>query len=194
MGPRAFWSLFLVLGLGAGSIGMLTAIKDDAGDPLLCTDCYVGGHHHHASESIRPQVMLKTIAAAQADFRANDRDGDGVRQFWRADIAGLYALAPGGGPAIRLIEQSVALADARPASAYAGLGKQTPQRGYLYRTLRHADETPLDAEARFAAVAFPPQYPQPRRWTFFVDENNSIFRADLGHGNGVEVFPTDDEL
>src|SRR6185295_19883411 len=140
MGPRAFWSLFLVLGLGAGSIGMLTAIKDDAGDPLLCTDCYVGGHHHHASESIRPQVMLKTIAAAQADFRANDRDGDGVRQFWRADIAGLYALAPGGGPAIRLIERSLALADARPLYDLTRDGERAPKQGYWYRAIRNADE------------------------------------------------------
>src|SRR5262245_51941482 len=49
-----------------------------------------------------PHVALHVLAAAQADFRANDRDGDGDKNFWRADIAGLYALAPGGGPAIKL--------------------------------------------------------------------------------------------
>jgi hypothetical protein len=194
MGPRTFWSIVLVLGFGVGTIGMLTAIKNDAGDPLVCMNCYIGGHHHHASESIRPNLMLKTIVNAQADFRANDRDGDGVPQFWRADIAGLYALAPGGGPAIRLIEQSVALADARRASDYAGLGPKTPQRGYLYRAIRHTDEPKPDAETRFAAVAFPANYPKPFRWTFIVDERNAIYRADLGHGQGVGVFPTDEEL
>src|SRR6185436_9860966 len=41
-----------------------------------------------------PSTSLETITSAQADFRANDRDGDGINQFWRGDIAGLYALIP----------------------------------------------------------------------------------------------------
>lgn len=77
-----------------------------------CRSCWRLEHHRHHSHQVHASTTLKTISSAQADFRVNDRDGDGVNQFWRADIAGLYALAPGGGPAIRLIELSTAAADA----------------------------------------------------------------------------------
>jgi len=141
-----------------------------------------------------PSTTLKTFTSAQADFRANDRDGDGVAQFWRADIAGLYALSPGGGPAIRLIERSAALADARPVYDLTTPGERAPFLGYWFRAIRHADEMTIDAASRFAAVAYPAEYPKSGKYTFIVDENNSIFRADLGHGKGLEVYPTDEEL
>jgi hypothetical protein len=139
-------------------------------------------------------LELKTLTSAQADFRANDRDGDKVSQFWRADIAGLYALAPGGGPAIRLIERSLALADARPVYDLAPEGERKPWKGYWYRAIRHADEKTIDAVSQFAAVAYPAEYPSSGRYTFIVDENNTIYRCDLGHGRGLEVYPTHDEL
>jgi hypothetical protein len=148
---------------------------------------------NHSAE--RPaSSALKTLTSAQADFRANDRDGDKVSQFWRADIAGLYALAPGGGPAIRLIERSLALADARPVYDLTQDGERKPLKGYWFRSIRHADEKTIDAASQFAAVAYPAEYPQSGKYTFIVDENNTIFRCDLGHGNGLEVYPTDDEL
>ncbi|HUR38122.1 MAG TPA: DUF2950 family protein [Planctomycetota bacterium] len=159
-----------------------------------CRDCWLFRHHRHKNGERNPSTSLKTITSAQADFRANDRDGDKVTQFWRADIAGLYALAPGGGPAIRLIELSVAAADDRPVLSIAPYAKPAPKSGYWYRALRHADEAVLDANLRFAAECHPADYPKSGRWTFIVDENNTVFRADLGHGRGIEVYPTDDEL
>ncbi len=79
-----------------------------------CRPCWLFQRHRHNHGERSPSTSLKSLTSEQADFRANDRDGDGVTQFWRADIAGLYALAPGGAPAIRLIELSVAAADDRP--------------------------------------------------------------------------------
>jgi len=65
---------------------------------------------------------LKTLASAEADFRANDRDWNHVNDFWTADVKGLYTMtsaAVAGGqpnrttdPSIKLIELSVASADA----------------------------------------------------------------------------------
>ncbi|MBV8881852.1 MAG: hypothetical protein JO332_17975 [Planctomycetaceae bacterium] len=159
----------------------------------LLPSIFSGSSRGHPSER-SSSTTLKTICSAQADFRANDRDGDGMNQFWRADIAGLYALAPGGGPAIRLIERSLALADARPLYDLSKEGERAPKAGYWYRAIRHADEKTIDAAARFAAVAFPAAYSPKDRWTYIVDENNTVFRADLGHGRGVEVFPTDEDL
>jgi hypothetical protein len=159
-----------------------------------CGDCWTLRLHRHHSDERNPSTSLKTITSAQADFRANDRDGDGVNQFWRADIAGLYALAPGGGPAIRLIELSVAAADDRPMLNITAYAKPAPKRGYWYRALRHADEAVLDAKLRFAAECHPADYPKSGRYTFIVDENNTIFRCDLGHGRGLDLYPTDEEL
>jgi hypothetical protein len=141
-----------------------------------------------------PSTMLKTIASAQADFRANDRDGDRVNQFWRADVAGLYALAPGGGPAIKLIELSLALADDRPKADLMPYGVPSMKAGYWYRSIRHADEDPkaLDPN-RFAYCAFPDS-PSAGKYIFIVDENNTIFRAVAGGRRGIDVFPTEEEL
>ncbi len=161
---------------------------------LDCRYCWLFRHHRHGYYQRNASTSLKTITSAQADFRANDRDGDGVNQFWRADIAGLYALAPGGGPAMRLIELSVAAADDRPMLNIAPYAKPAPKAGYWFRALRHADETVIDAKLRFAAEAHPADYPKSGRYTFIVDENNTIFCCDLGHGNGLTVYPTDDEL
>jgi hypothetical protein len=186
MSVRMFWFL-----IAAGSL-LLFAY---AWSRDFCLNCIrMSGHHHHAGEYRSPSVYLKGITSAQADFRANDRDGDGVTQFWRADIAGLYVLAPGGGPAIRLIDPSVALADDRPVSDLSKVGPRAPSHGYWFRALRHADENTLDAKSRFAAECHPADYPKPGRWTFIVDENNTLFRADLGHGRGIDVYPTDDDL
>jgi hypothetical protein len=97
-------------------------------------------------------ASLKTLATAQADFRSNDRDGNGVHDFWRKDAAGLYVLAPKGGEPIRLIEIGTALADDRIPDEALALGPRTPKGGYWFRAIRHADEKDRpDAASRFAS-------------------------------------------
>jgi len=189
MRPRVFWVLALV------GIPLLAALVLSAFDfDLHCGSCWAFTLHRHNRGERFPMVMLKTITSAQADFRSNDRDGDGVNQFWRADIAGLYALAPEGGPAIRLIEEGVALADDRPLYEIAATDGRKPYHGYWFRSIPHAEEKKIDAETRFAAMCHPADYPRSGKYTFIVDENNTIYWADLGHGQGVGVFPTDEEL
>src|SRR5258706_10894800 len=143
---------------------------------VVCTVCWSFGSHRHYFD--RPaSSSLKTLTSAQADFRANDRDGDGKANFWRADIAGLYALAPGGGPAIKLIELSVAAADDRSKTDLSPYSVPAANAGYWYRAIRHADEDPkaLDPN-RFAFWAFPDS-PSAGKYLFIVDENNTIYRA-----------------
>jgi hypothetical protein len=188
MSPRFFWIALPLLG------GLLLALILPAFDfDLRCADCWALHRHRHHAE--RPaSTYLKAIAAAQADFRANDRDGDGVNQFWRADIAGLYSLAPGGGPAIRLIERRLALADPRPVYEIGAEGERAPLKGYWFRAIRCPGEKTIDGSTQFAAVAYPADYPQSGRYTFILNEENTIYRADLGHGRGIETFPTEEDL
>lgn len=138
-------------------------------------------------------TALKTLTSAQADFRANDRDGDGVNQFWRADVAGLYTVAPRGGLPIQLIAPATAMADDRPRVALPW-AVQKPISGYWIRAIRHADENPkaLDPN-RFAFVAYPARLSS-GKYMFIIDENNSIFRCPVEGNDVPDVFPTDEEF
>ena len=60
-------------------------------------------------------TSLKTLTSVEADFRANGRDGNHVNGFWTGDSSGPYYVRPNGGEQeIRLIEESLANADAKP--------------------------------------------------------------------------------
>jgi len=137
-------------------------------------------------------TSLKTLTSAEADFRANDRDWNHVNDFWRGDVAGLYTLksaADPTGPAIKLIELSVASADDRPVSDLSPYAIKSAKAGYWYRAILHEDEgTP--APDRFAFCAFPDS-PSAGKWTFIVDEQNIIYRRELKDQRGVERYPLD---
>jgi len=138
-------------------------------------------------------TALKMLACAQADFRANDRDGDGKNHFWRGDVAGLYGLTDRGGSTIQLIPLSVAAADARPRIYVPGASRK-PNSGYWIRAIRHADENPkaLDPN-RFAFCAYPAR-PSAGRRILYINENNSIWSSVADGSEGPDHFPTDDEL
>lgn len=144
-------------------------------------------------------TTLKTIVSAQEYFRHEGLSGEGLHQYWREDIAGLYALTPDRRPAtrenmpVRLIELSTAAADDRPRTDIEKYTSRLPKAGYWFRAIRHANEKSLSPD-RFAVACFPYSYPNPGKYTFVVDERKDIYRADLGHGNGIDVFPTDEEL
>ncbi len=71
-----------------------------------------------ASNERSASSSLKTIASAETDFRANDRDANKVNDFWTYDVKGLYTLTPyttvGTGSitdTLRLIDLGMAAAD-----------------------------------------------------------------------------------
>src|SRR5689334_19227520 len=74
-----------------------------------------------ASNERNASTSLKTLTAAEADFKSNDRDGNRVNDFWTANISGLYTMTSasilGNTPnsttdaSIKLIELSLACAD-----------------------------------------------------------------------------------
>lgn len=131
------------------------------------------------------------MATAQADFRSNDRDGNGKQDYWRADIAGLYAIKPKDSPdAIKLIEVSIAGADDRPATDIAQFAQRSPKAGYWYRSVPHEGETKPDPN-RFAAMTHPSEHRSGMRQTFLVSEANTLFKIDLKRTGGVGSYPAD---
>ena len=92
-------------------------------------------------------ASLKTIATAQADFRSNDRDGNGVADYWTGDVAGLYCMTNANvvgsdDDPLKLIELGIAGADFAPlppGGERAEIWKFTnrsPKAGYHYMAMR----------------------------------------------------------
>src|SRR6476620_6119361 len=82
-----------------------------------------------ASNERNASTSLKTLTSAEADFRANDRDGNKVNDFWTANVSGLYTMTSAAvsgssnsttDPSIKLIELSIASADADSTLFSAG--------------------------------------------------------------------------
>jgi prepilin-type N-terminal cleavage/methylation domain-containing protein len=106
-----------------------------------------------ASNERNASTSLKTLASAEADFRANDRDWNHVNDFWTADIKGLYTLTSTAitgntansttDPSIKLIELSVASADGDGTFFAAGgenvnltnFAVSSAKAGYWYQAL-----------------------------------------------------------
>ena len=153
---------------------------------------------------------LHQLSAAEADFRANDRDDNHANDFWTGDVAGLYYLRPKSGgnpPELKLIERAIAEADAKPLQPR--VPSPVPYHGYFFIALDEDDSTdgPKDRlykrdtggvppmgkvhnESKFGFCAYPAEYGVTGRYTFIINENNTIFRADL-KGESTTHFPKD---
>lgn len=176
-----------------GAVALLTVFVTAVLLVQLMLSSHRPMHMRNASSS------LKTLASAEADFRANDRDNNGILDFWVGDVAGLYLLEPtGGGEPIKLIEISVAGADAAPTpeSVRTRAFEPGPKAGYLFRALaRDGNGVPYDegsgrSSARFGFVAFPKTYRPESRKTFILNEDNTIWWKDTG-GKPVADWPKD---
>jgi hypothetical protein len=142
----------------------------------------------HCTNDRNALSTIRTLVSAQEDFQTYDRDGDGSPQYWRDDVAGLYSLEDRSGIPLKLIEASVATADAQPAHDW-GEAESVSKAGYWYRALRFAGEE-LPDPAKFAFCAFPDS-PSAGIWTFVVSHDNVFYRKKGGAGSGVLVFPSD---
>ena len=165
-----------------------------------------------ASNERNASTSLKTLTSAEADFRANDRDWNHVNDFWTGDVKGLYtmtnAAVSGNGnsttdPIIKLIELSVASADADSALISAGgenadlttFAVASAKAGYWYQALvtdngysgaaeasykQDTGGSPLMGSchntAKFGFLSFPDSQ-SAGKYVFVVNENNTIFRS-----------------
>jgi hypothetical protein len=161
-----------------------------------CARCILTPNTYHRDpgpgQERSSSTSLKSLSSAEADFRANDRDGNGVKDFWRKDVAGFYAAPGADGRPMKLIELSVACADDRPVTDLSAFGIRSPKVGYWYRALRHEDEDPrhLDPQ-RFAFAAIPVLFPRHQKYVFIIDEENTMYRSADPANFNIEVFPKD---
>jgi hypothetical protein len=149
----------------------------------------------------RAVEALKRLAVAEADFRANDRDGNRIQDFWTGDVAGLHDVTdPVSGRPLALIERAVADADAAPLPMHPR--RHAPYAGYsfvamteerrLWGSELYAVHTngvrlggPFHNHSKFAFCAYPAAYGRTGRRTFVINEGNTVFMVDTG---GVPVL------
>jgi len=140
-------------------------------------------------------AMLKTLATANAQFRGDDLDRNGVQDYWTADVAGLHhLLPPGESTPLRLIEEKIASADPTRAGAKAAAG-------YWFRAIER-DETGAPYagpgstgrnRGKFGFCAYPAEYGRTGIHTFMINEGNTVFKQDL-KGEPKRQWPPDAEL
>jgi hypothetical protein len=137
------------------------------------------------------------LAYAEADFRTNDRDGNGINDFWTGDVAGLYKYG--------LIPREWAEADTAPLVPL--VPEPIPYKGYYFKALMADDSmTPpalyrqdTDKKSgkvhnleRFGFVAYPAGGIAPAKYMWIVNENNSVPRRPLT-SPPTSNWPSDDE-
>lgn len=167
-----------------------------------------------SANELNASNSLRTLATAQADFRANDRDGNLVNDFWVGDVSGLHRIVAGGGE-IKLIEDQTALADAAPALPthmegkcgkdkqevlLAKLGPSVPRAGYHFAAVpsyvdekgktEKYDDGSMRHLTRFAFCAYPAEHGKTGEMTFLLTEENLIWKKDT-KGEAVKVVPAD---
>lgn len=148
---------------------------------------------------------LKTLAAAQADFRENDRDGDGERNYWRADVAALYGMIPKGTTdMIRLVDLSTACADAQPLKTPAKAafeirppdddGMRSAKAGYWYLAIPFENETPDRLSPDQFAICAAPDSPSAGKVVLGITQAGVVWSAPArGRKDFPRSFPRDPE-
>jgi hypothetical protein len=137
-----------------------------------------------ASNERNAATNMRALMSAEADFRANDRDRNGVNDFWTGDIAGLYKYG--------LIERGLAEADVAPLVPL--VPQPIPYRGYFFKALQQDDSETLpvvyrqDTDqksgkvhnlGRFGFVAFPAEPGKSGKAMFLINEYNPALNSYL---------------
>ena len=138
--------------------------------------------------------VMQAIVDAQRDYSAEDRDGDGVLTYARKIIStpgrrdGLYWKTKAGEPPSPLGELI-----ARASSEGYGKDKSAgpkPFHGYYFRMLKGQAQTASTpafdyvvhgrAIGGFAVIAYPAKYGSSGIMTFMVNQDGTVYEADLG--------------
>jgi len=117
-------------------------------------------------------LTLKHIAGFQERFRKEDLDRNGRLDCWRGDLPRLLTLAEGTLPYARVE------------------GAEGLKEPFQVRALRFSDEARPDP-GRFAACCFPAVYAPGIRSHYIIREDGVVWKKDLGHADGIRVYPDD---
>jgi hypothetical protein len=136
--------------------------------------------HRRTESDLSAGQALWKLTHAESEFRSQDRDHNGIQDFWTGDVAGLYAYG--------LIPRELAEADAAPLAPLVPV--PVPYRGYYFKALvadgedgfAYRQNTDPKSGAvhnleRFGFVAFPTGGLAAGRRIQVVNENNTVFKT-----------------
>lgn len=146
---------------------------------------------------------LKQLTSHEASFLQTDADGNGVKDYWTADIAGFYALEDVSGYELKYIDVQMAKADDSALQgvytwAVQPVGSGTMKTGYLYRALvtdetaiayaqdADGDGNPYTNMARYGFVTYPAVYGRGGVRVLIVNEEGVVYGVDNGQ-SGAEA-------
>ncbi len=158
-----------------------------------------------AANETNASAACKGMTAHQAVFRRTDADGNGVQDYWCADIAAFYAMKDGEGNLLKYIDVAFAKADYAPlatgsagyngtAPHAGGFDVAVPKAGYHYIALTtdengnaYASDTNLNDgiagnawnnKSDWAVCAFAYQYNKDGIRTFIVNCEGVVYGVD----------------
>lgn len=149
-------------------------------------------------------ACMRSMCNAEEVIANTDADGNGLRDYWTGDVAGLYLLDDTGGSTIRVI-QDRALADAdlaplrgehRGNRVYGDEPPPLPQpkSGYFFMAMPSmGSEADPTSGQDYGFCAIPAEYGVTGVDTFIICSDGTVFHADT-RGRPVLRFPDDDEL
>jgi hypothetical protein len=159
-----------------------------------------------AANEVNASAACKAMTAHEAVFRRTDADGNGVQDYWTADVAGFYAMKDIQGRQIKYIDVAMAKADAAPlpGGPYAPPSDMpVPKAGYLYMAMTtdqdgkpyRMDTSPADGAdnpynnlSRYGFCAYPAEHGKDGIRTFIVNEEGVVYSKDTG-GEAVMSWP-----
>jgi hypothetical protein len=169
---------------------------------IACLAASVGFVYHRRQKQrralenneVQAQEALRSLQAAEENFRSNDADRNGVLDYWTGDVAGLHRYG--------LIPASLADADAAPLQTtskppvpfsgyyFIALDSLEPS-GEIYRQDTDGKNGKVHHRSRFAFCAFPAHYGETGRysWVMTQDQSTTVGR-DVG-GRPLQRYPDD---
>jgi len=186
--PRPLWLRFLVIFVIPLAIFLVAAC-------VIYPEWHAGVMTDNERSA---EAALRTLATAEADYRANDRDGNGVNDFWTGDVSELSRLG--------ILPRYFGLADGSPRTPLAP--RPIPHMGYYFEALE-ADDSVRPPESyrqdtdkksgkvhhlgKFGFIAYPATPGITGRRVFIVNENNSTWYSPDATRK-PSAWPSDDEL
>jgi len=174
-GPRLFTSVLILVLVLAGA-GFTWYTLNTA-------------HSSKVGYELAAVSTLQYLHGIQDHFRNNDADEDGVRAYWRQDVAGLYTTKDKKGP-LKRIEPTLAGADYFQKCDLTPYAKRASKARYWYRALRFPDEKNPDPN-RFAISAFPDGTSERARNTFIIAQDNVVYFKVLEKPEAMAEYPAD---
>jgi len=171
--------------------------------PLFLALSVVGCDPVTSPPSRTPESLLRDIFYAEDELRRKDLDGNGINDYWVADVASLHFRQGTNDSPLKLVSFQLACADV--SARHDTWGKNQPISpvpffDHFVQAMKtdgsggnYAPQGVHFNSGSFGFCAFPARYGTSTKSTYIIDHTGQIWAADLG-GKPIQSWPTAQEL